>query len=57
MVDIYELEKVEISGVGYVRNKTIRGGTTTGLIHVPKRFVGQEFQVILIPKDGESHGI
>lgn len=47
----YELEQVNLSEEGYIREKTIRKGTTTGLINVPIRFVGKKFTMILIPNE------
>ena len=37
---------------GFVLEKTVRKfGTTSGVIFVPKRWVGKVFKVILIPKE------
>jgi len=51
MAEIYELEKIEFDGSAFVREKIIRNGTNTGLINVPKRFVGRHFTMVLIPAD------
>ena len=45
----------EMEGIilkGYVINKIIKKeGNSSGVIRVPKRFIGQRFRVILIPED------
>lgn len=48
----YKLEDIEFKGKAYKRlgKKVINGGTS-GVLHVPARFIKQEFDVILIPKE------
>ena len=48
----YILEDVKYEGKAYkkTKRKVIRG-SSSGIIFVPLRFVGQEFDVILIPKE------
>jgi putative transposon-encoded protein len=36
---------------GYVLEKTVRNMGTSGVIFVPKRWVGKQFKVVLIPKE------
>jgi len=51
----YETEEIKLAKLilkGYMAEKTIKKfSNTSGVIFVPKRFIGQKFKMILIPFD------
>ena len=52
MVSEYTLENIEFNGKGYYRkHRKVIKGSTTGIIHVSKRLIGQDIDFIIIPKD------
>jgi hypothetical protein len=47
----YNIEEVEFKGQAiYKKNRIVRNHTNVGIIIVPKRFINQKFDIILIPK-------
>jgi hypothetical protein len=55
MIDGYKLEDVEFKGRAYKRKKRkVVDGTNSGIIYITKRFIGKEFDVILIPREDEK---
>ena len=48
----YNLEQVNFAGQAISKkNRKVIKGSTTGLLTLPNRFVGQSFDVILIPNE------
>lgn len=48
----YPLGEVEFKGLAYRKNsRRIIKSSTAGLLTLPKRFIGQTFDIILIPKE------
>lgn len=49
----YTQEEISLAGLvlkAYIRNKIVRKfSNTSGVLFVPRRFIGKKFKVILIP--------